>query len=54
MEKEYFVRVAVEWAISISGETEKQAIDNLKDIFETEHNIELKDDEIKEIIKESE
>tara|TARA_R100001594_G_scaffold115623_1_gene150502 strand:+ start:634 stop:804 length:171 start_codon:yes stop_codon:yes gene_type:complete len=45
-EKEWFCEIKLSFAINNYGETKKEFIQNVKDNFYEEHNIELTDKEI--------
>jgi hypothetical protein len=54
MNKEYFVRVVIEYAMNVTANSESEAVEQVKSIFEQDHNIELSDKEIVEVKLEKE
>jgi hypothetical protein len=53
-EKQYTIRVKVEWDMSIPATDKEHAKQLVLDIFEQEHNIDLSDEEIVEIVEDTE
>jgi hypothetical protein len=53
-EKQYTIRVKVEWDMSIPATDKEHAKQLVLDIFEQEHNIDLSDEEIVEIVEDNE
>jgi hypothetical protein len=53
-EKNYTIRVKVEWDMSILATDKEHAKQMVLDIFEQEHNIDLSDKEIIEIVEDIE
>jgi hypothetical protein len=52
-EKEYFVRVVLDYGISISAENKDKAYDLVCEMFRQNNNIEINGDEVVEITEQS-
>lgn len=48
-EKEFYAKVVIDWGISISAKDKNEAIEKIKALYLQNHDIELSDEEIKEI-----
>ena len=49
MDKNYTIKVKIEYEMTVSDMSKRRAIQQVKDIFAQEHNLELKDNEIIEV-----
>lgn len=45
-EKQYYIKVELKWDNLVEAENMAEAIENIKSIFEQEHNLDLDDSEI--------
>jgi hypothetical protein len=50
-EKQFYVKVVLDWGISISAENKEKAVELVKAIYLQNHDIELRDEEIKELVE---
>ena len=53
-EKQYTIRVKVEWNMSLPATDKEHAKQMVLDIFEQEHNLDISDEEIVEIVEDTE
>lgn len=53
-EKQYTIRVKVEWDMSLPATDKEHAKALVRDIFEQEHNLDISDNEIVEIVEDIE
>lgn len=52
-EKEYFIRLVLDYGISISAKDKDEAYEKVCEIYKNDHNIYLDADEFVEIVEES-